>query len=268
MINATSLKAYVLSAGTSLTGTKTAMAIGEDQLSKTQLDIPKTVFASQGERVSISDEGRAALSSLADQLRIASSSSKNDLSSYSYKELSAKAESLLDQITGPAFSNNRSIHDAEIPTPRTPERLEQAAAATDYLKGSGDVGSKSVNPFKGMARDQLAVIAYDSSGTFTVNERRAAWMESYDQESSWREQVVRQAQEEYDKTGALRIFFKAVLDHDSGLPDIERAQYPQDYAAGLSEKISGRASVTIPGQNEKGFPQNFYVSWLETKISY
>lgn len=48
------------------------------------------------------------------------------------------------------------------------ELLARAKQATSLVNGSGS------NPFKGMSRDQLALIAYDDSGTFTVNEQRAA----------------------------------------------------------------------------------------------
>ncbi|MFP3449799.1 hypothetical protein SB765_33250, partial [Pseudomonas sp. SIMBA_067] len=33
------------------------------------------------------------------------------------------------------------------------------------------------NPFKGLVREQLSLIAHDEGGSFTINERRAAWEE-------------------------------------------------------------------------------------------
>jgi len=83
----------------------------------------------------------------------------------------------------------------------------------------------------------LSNIIYDDSGTYTVNERHAAWRESYDQEEAWREKVAAQAMAEYNSTGKLTNFFKSVLDHFKELPAIEQAQYPKDYASDLQSKI-------------------------------
>jgi len=84
----------------------------------------------------------------------------------------------------------------------------------------------------------LSDIIYDDSGTYTVNERHAAWRESYDQEEAWREKVAAKAMAEYNSTGKLTNFFSSVLDHFKELPAIEQAQYPQDYASDLGSKIS------------------------------
>jgi len=66
--------------------------------------------------------------------------------------------------------------------------------------------------------DQLALITYDDSGTFTVNERRAALEESAKQEFAWRQKVVAEAEFEYNSTGKLTNFSQSVLDHYKGLP--------------------------------------------------
>jgi hypothetical protein len=71
-----------------------------------------------------------------------------------------------------------------------------------------------------------------------VNERHAAWRESYDQEEAWREKVVEKAMAEYSSTGKLTDFFVAVLEYFKELPAIEQAQYPKDYAADLQSKIN------------------------------
>lgn len=65
-----------------------------------------------------------------------------------------------------------------------PDAAALAHQATDYLRGRG------TNPFKGMSRDQLELISYDESGTFTVNERRAASDESDHQDCVWRKNIV------------------------------------------------------------------------------
>src|SRR5207253_5833701 len=67
----------------------------------------------------------------------------------------------------------------------------------------------------------------------SVNERYAAYDESYRRESEWRQLVVGQAMEEYSRTGDAKNFFEEVLSHYEGLPAIEQAQYPANYAQDL-----------------------------------
>lgn len=85
--------------------------------------------------------------------------------------------------------------------------------------------------------DQLALITYDDSGTFTINERRAALKESAKQEFAWRQKVVAEAEFEYNNTGKLTNFSKSVLDHYKGLPPVQQAQYPNNYEAKLKHWI-------------------------------
>lgn len=77
----------------------------------------------------------------------------------------------LQAITGDNYLANKTQHDTERPTTDNPELLTRARQATGFVNGVDS------NPFKGLARDQLSLIARDEGGTFTVNERRAAWEE-------------------------------------------------------------------------------------------
>lgn len=146
-------------------------------------------------------------------------------------DLAQKATERLGSITGDRYFASKAQHNAEIPYTDDPQRLARARQATGFVNGAAG------NPFKGMPRDQLALITYDDSGAFTVNERRAAWEESSRQEEAWRKGAVAQAMNEYDRTGKLTHFFTQVLDHYNGLSGIEQAQYPQDYASQLQEMI-------------------------------
>lgn len=171
------------------------------------------------------------LSNLARQLGEAAARAEARDASLSRKELGQKATAQLDRITGYDYYLNQERHDAEVPNTDDLELLARAKQATSFVNGSGS------NPFKGMSRDQLALIAYDDSGTFTVNEQRAAWQEAYDQEEAWRQKVVAQAMDEYNRTGKMTNFFKEVLAYYNELPAIEQAQYPDDYASRLQELI-------------------------------
>ncbi len=77
----------------------------------------------------------------------------------------------LHAITGDNYFANKAQHDAERPNTDDPELLARARQATGFISGADS------NPFKGLARDQLSLIARDEGGAFTINERRAAWEE-------------------------------------------------------------------------------------------
>lgn len=77
----------------------------------------------------------------------------------------------LKAVTGDKFLANKAQQDAERPATDNPELLARARQATRFVSGT------DTNPFKGLASDQLSLIARDEGGPFTVNERRAAWEE-------------------------------------------------------------------------------------------
>lgn len=170
-------------------------------------------------------------SSLAQQLSDSASRADAENAGLSRKELGAKAEALLNKITGPEYNANRAMYNAEIPDSIDPERLARAAQTTKFVNGDGR------NPFAGFTREQLALVTYDDSGLYTTNERRAAWEASNDQEYAWRKEVVAKAMAEYNSSGKLTNFFSAVLEHFRTLPDIEQAQYPDNYATKLQKWI-------------------------------
>lgn len=177
------------------------------------------------------------ISNLARQLAASTSHAEERDRTHTRSELGDKARSLLSQIAGDSYQAGKERHDSEVPSTNDPVLLARAKQATEFVNRSSNNG-KEKNPFAGLSREQLASVIYDDSGAFTVNERRAAWMESYDQEEVWREKVCAQAMDEYNRTGKLTNFFSSVLDHFKGLPAIEQAQYPKDYASNLEAKIS------------------------------
>lgn len=166
------------------------------------------------------------------QLSAAASRAQTRDTTLSRAALGETAKTSVDKIAGDTFWANRAAGDAEVPKSADPQAVSLAKQATAFVNGSGS------NPFKGMSREQLDLIAYDDSGTFTVNERHAAWQEAYDQEEAWRVQVIAEGEMEYQTTGKQNNFFEAVLKHYQGLPAIEQAQYPADYTAQLQHWIS------------------------------
>ncbi|QTF07457.1 hypothetical protein HC231_05625 [Brenneria izadpanahii] len=174
------------------------------------------------------------VSSFAQQLSDAATRAEKRDASLSRSELKIKAESVLKEITDANYYTDsyKKIYDAEVPDTTAPDLLARAKQATDYLNG------KAGNPFKGMSREQLALITYDDSGTFTVNERRAAWNESNDQYEAWAQKVVAKAMAEYNRTGKITQIYSDMLEFYKSQPAIEQAQYPAGYEAQLQAKIS------------------------------
>lgn len=177
------------------------------------------------------------LSPLARQLAASAGRADDRDQSLTRSELAQEAKRILDDVIGDSYYANKAAHDAEVPNTRDPELLSRAARATEYLNEVSQGSQHARNPFAGLSREQLASIVYDESGAYTVNERHAAWRESYDQEQAWREKVVAEAMAEYHRTGKMTHFFASVLDHFKALPEIEQAQYPNDYALDLQFKI-------------------------------
>jgi hypothetical protein len=164
------------------------------------------------------------------------SSQKNRMLSFS--ELSDKAQAGISRFSGPVYQLNKARADSELPRDAQPEHLARATMATTFVNGRfrNNAGSEP-NPFAGLSAQQLAVIAHDESGTFTVNESRAAALESYRREEIWRLRLVAEMLEESRSTGKISQSLKKVLAHFSALPKMEQVQYPENYARDLMAKI-------------------------------
>lgn len=176
------------------------------------------------------------ISSLARQLVASTSRAEERDKTLTRSELADKAKAALSQIQGDTYFANKAKNDSEIPKTSDPELLARAKQATEFVNRSSNNGNEK-NPFAGLSREQLASIVYDDSGTYTVNERRAASYEADRQEEVWRVKIINQAIAEYNSTGKLTNFFTSVLDHFKELPAIEQAQYPKDYVSDLESKI-------------------------------
>lgn len=182
--------------------------------------------------------GSVSISTLAGQLAYSASDSAEKNKGLSHAQLATKAERMVDALLYDCTPANVARASSEVPKTNDPALLKRAQLATAFVNGGrkDNVGSEP-NPFAGLSREQLANIAYDESGSFTLNERRAAYEESYRIEEEWRVKVVAKMMSEYHNTGKLNDFFKEVLDHFNELPAMEQAQYPENYASDLTAKI-------------------------------
>ena len=182
--------------------------------------------------------GSVSISTLAGQLAYSASDSAEKNKGLGHAELAAKAARTLDTILYELTPANVAKAASEVPNTTDPALLKRAQLATAFVNGGrkDNVGSEP-NPFAGLSREQLANIAYDESGTFTTNERRAAYSESALLELQWRVKVVAKMTQDYNSTGNLTDCFQEILDHFKELPAMEQAQYPKNYASDLTEKI-------------------------------
>jgi hypothetical protein len=164
-------------------------------------------------------------------ISVAASAADQSTNGLDYKALKAKAESNLATINYPFEGEPKALAAKQKPEPNDAAAAKSADAASAYLNGM------AANPFAGMSREQLATISNDESGTFTVNERRAAARQTHSEEEAWRIQVAAKATREYEETGKLTDFFKDALSHFMELPKQEQVLYPENYAEDLRGKI-------------------------------
>jgi hypothetical protein len=170
-------------------------------------------------------------------------------------ELAAYAKKQKHDFLREGYDANKKQHDLEVPKTHDRDLLERAKRATDYVNRSDKGGSLGRNSFAGLGRDQLTLVAYDDSGAFTVNERRAAWYASHDLEQAWNKEVASRGQLERGFTGKTPVFLTEVLNHYKALPEIEKVQggYPENYVAEMEAKI--RAELSLPGAEGRKKPE-------------
>ena len=172
------------------------------------------------------------ISSLASRLNKAENTGSGPDAALSHDQLGDKVQRNIEAINYPLTEENKARMAREVPAPADASALASAAAANAYVN---DLSGP--NPFAGLSREQLSTISNDDSGTFTTNERYAAYRQAYDEEQQWRTQAVAHAMAEYHATGKLTDFFQSVLAHFDTLPRAEQSLYPADYATDLQKKI-------------------------------
>lgn len=170
------------------------------------------------------------VSSLAGQLSEAAVRADIREATLDQHALSQKAQALISELVGAGYLANKAAHDAEVPDTDDSGLLARARQATDFLNGN------ATNPFEDLSREQLSLIAFDESDTFTVNERRAALRAADDQEQAWRQANALQGQADYKATGHVTNTLSDALEHYRSLPVLDRALYPDDFEHDLIAK--------------------------------
>lgn len=82
--------------------------------------------------------------------------------------IAAKLRAILDEIF---LNSSREAGAADKVLPKDPARRKMAQDASTFLAGQGD------NPFAGKGQSDLALIVVNPDGKYTINERRAAFLE-------------------------------------------------------------------------------------------
>lgn len=174
-----------------------------------------------------------AISSLASRLSRASQGFSDATAGLDRAGLASRVQANIDKILYPLDQTHKAAAALAVPQPSDANSAASAQAATAFVEDN-----TKPNPFAGLSREQLSAISNDESGTFTINERRAAFSQAYKEEQAWRTKVVAQANQEMNETGKQTEFFKNVLAHFYELPLTEQVLYPADYAADLDRKIA------------------------------
>lgn len=143
----------------------TSLLQSSNRLANSLDSTPKTQPVGNVDTLSLTDGARSVstVSTLARQL--------NEAATRAETRVGQVSTSLIGSITGDGYLAKKAQHDAEVPSTDDAPLLARSRQATAFLNGSDS------NPFKGLTRDQLNLIAHDEGGTFTINERRAAWVE-------------------------------------------------------------------------------------------
>lgn len=185
--------------------------------------VRRQVQPSEAEIVAKLDAGVAReepqLSPLAKQLSEASARAALRDSLLSRKELAELAAQIRDRIGGANYTSAKEFYDAQKPDTDNVELLDRARHATDFINGTGS------NPFRGLSRDQLSLITYDESGSFTVNERRAASWEADAQHQDWARYIIDKMDAERQRTGRSDDALLETIHYYDSLPRIEVAGY-------------------------------------------
>ena len=164
-------------------------------------------------------------------------------STLSRGEMAGIAGSALNTICGPGYDALKSVHYQQKPADPDPARQKLAADANAFLEADGKSGQHTLNPFAGLSREELDAVASDDSGRYTVNERRAAYLEAYDMEQAWRRQAMAAGQAEREATGSRHHFYQEILTHYQALPPLEQSLYPASYSQKLQAHIQKEPAI-------------------------
>ncbi|WP_296179272.1 hypothetical protein [Pseudomonas sp. UBA1879] len=144
---------------------------------------------------------QASFSTLASQLNeSAARASKRD-AGMTHAELGKYGLSRISEFLSETPKANSYTRAMEVPNTTDPELLDRARAATAFVTQTLAGHEDARSPFDKLSREQLNLIAYDDSGAFTLNERRAAWQGVQKMDDAWRKVAIAEGMIEQTRYG-------------------------------------------------------------------
>jgi len=195
---------------------------------------------------SIQSGPQETVSSLAKDLSKAASYAGSVNGALSTADIRDKARRIIGSLEGDASQVGKDSPDVKSPASGDFASSSRASQAEEFAKGNAE------NPFKGLSRDQLSVIVYDESETFTLSERRAALSETRSQEGLWQKSAANSGVNEFTTTGSLDKFVASAQSYYRSLPEFDKAQYPENQLEridAVSKVVNGNTSKEIVSEN-------------------
>lgn len=184
---------------------------------------PKTV-----DKPAATATDKATFSTLAAQLNESAARAQKRDAVMTHAELGQYGRNRIDEFLIEGRTVNSGTRAMEVPKTNDPELLDRAREASAFVTRTlaGDKNAKS--PFENLSREQLNLIAFDDSGAFTLNERRAAWQGVQKMDEDWRKVAINEGVIEQARTGKASRFYNDALSYLKSLPAIEKAvSYPK-----------------------------------------
>lgn len=190
---------------------------------------------------------KTSFSTLASQLNESAARAAKRDAGMTYEELGQYGRNQIKAFTQEMPKANSGTRAMEVPNTTDPELLDRARAASAYVTRTLAGDKNAISPFEKLSREQLNHIAYDDSGNFTLNERRAAWQGVQKMDEAWRKVAIPQGEIEQIRTGKASRFYNEALSYFKSLPAIEKAvDYPKDAQAILESRIKGDKTLPAP----------------------
>jgi hypothetical protein len=188
---------------------------------------------------------KATFSTLAAQLNESAARAEKRDAGMTHAELGQYGRNRINEFLIEGRTVNSGTRAMEVPKTNDPELLDRAREASAFVTRTlaGDKNAKS--PFENLSREQLNLIAFDDSGAFTLNERRAAWQGVQKMDEDWRKVAINEGVIEQARTGKASRFYNDALSYLKSLPAIEKAvSYPKGAEAILEARI--KSDLTLP----------------------
>ncbi|WP_447652044.1 hypothetical protein [Pseudomonas abietaniphila] len=203
-----------------------------------------------GEKPSVDKTEKAAtahatFSILASQLNDAAARAAKRDAVMTHAELGKYGLNRINEFLTESPKANSFTRAMEVPNTTHPELLDRAREASAFVTQTLAGHQNAKSPFEKLSREQLNHIAYDDSGAFTLNERRAAYQGVQKMDDAWRRVAIPEGIIEQTRTGKASKFYSEALSYFKSLPAIEKAvDYPADAEAVLKARI--KADPTLP----------------------